>query len=305
MDNTSSQTNLKIMNQQTHFLRKPLFLQGITFALILVLSLGTMRNAQALTFILDFSTTSTDIFGEQTGAADFSTFGFTGLTDAEAELETFYAVGDHFLNYPSNSFDSSSLLPDGWELDLDFVTGAFGSAPSNADSEYYYMKIGDGLSGAGATNPNIFGQACLACVRDASGIGPNFGLTSGAIVGSIWTDHIDNFSFLAADDAELINLIAGTISHEIGHTISLAHTGAKDANPGESLWGVMGSGATAMPVEQRVLDREFTYAKFGELINAVGIREVADNNTVPEPHLCVMFGLGFLMLARKQKGQLV
>ncbi len=37
----------------------------------------------------------------------------------------------------------------------------------------------------------------------------------------------------------------------------------------------MGSGATAMPIGQRVLEREFTYDNFGTLIDSVGVRDVA------------------------------
>ena len=147
-----------------------------------------------------------------------------------------------------------------------------------------------------ATNQNIFGIACGSCVRNAAGNGPNFGVQIGDVVGAVFTDHIDNIVGLASNDAQRINLIAGTTSHEIGHTFSLQHAGAQDANPGESAWGVMGSGATSMPSSQRVLEREFTYAKFDQLIGAIGVR------AIPEPSSSIVFvAIGILMFTRKRR----
>ena len=251
------------------------------------------------TFILDFDSIATDIFGQETGAFDHSTYGFTGMNNADVQLAVLTAVTDHFLSYPTVSQDPNSPLPDGFELDWNFEIGTVGNGPSNGDTEYYYIKIGTGLSGSNATNQNVFGAACLSCVRNAAGNGPNFGVQTGDIVGAVWTDHIDNIANLASNNSQLVNLIAGTTSHEIGHTFSLEHAGAQDDNPGQSAWGVMGSGATSMPNNQRVLDREFTYNKFGQLIGAIGLR----SSPIPEPSTFVLmvFGSCALIGVRRRK----
>ncbi len=237
--------------------------------------------ASALTFVLDFDTLgSTDIFGSTTNAFESAPFGFSGLNDTQIKQNVLQKVEDHFRQYPTVGLNPSSPLPVGQELDIDFVIGSIGNAPSNMDSEFFFLQIGTAVP----ANPGLFGQACLSCVRNAAGFGPNFGVSNGAVVGSVYTDAISSIAGLAADNDQLFNLIAGTASHEIGHSLSLEHAGAQAPNPGESAWGVMGSGATAMPSSQRVLDREFTYAKFEQLIGAVGLRDVQGApNPVPLP----------------------
>jgi hypothetical protein len=272
---------------------------GILFAVVtlaLSLTLISPRDARALTIVLDFTSTSTDIFGQTTGAFDHTTYGFTGgLTNAQVQQLTLNAVMDHFLGYPTNGVDGSSPLPDGKELDIDFVIGT--GAP--IDPDWARIKIGDGIAGSNATNPGIFGAACVDCVRDAAGTPFKFGgAPVGSLVGSIWTDHIAAIAGLAANNTQLINLIAGTISHEIGHTLSLIHTGAQNPNPGASAWGVMGSGATAMPNNQRILEREWTYNNMAILIGAVGLRDV---QAVPEPGTLGLLGLGLLLLAGRRR----
>lgn len=269
----------------------------VSVALALSLTIAPARDAQALTIIIDYTTTSTDIFGQQTGAFNAAPYTGFGATSAQIQTASLAATIHHYLQYPTVGADPNSPLPNSMALNINFVNGTFGTAPTNGDPEFYFIKVGTGLAGPGptpnATNPNIFGAACLSCVRNAAGAGPNFGVANGAIVGSIWTDHIASIVGLALNNMQIINLIAGTISHEIGHILSLAHLGAQAANPGASAWGVMGSGATGMPNSQRVLQREFTYAKFGQLIGAVGLRDVA---TVPEPSTLALLGIGLLLM---------
>lgn len=253
------------------------------------------RDAMALTMMLDFgSITKTDGFGETTGAFDALPFGFAAFNQTQAEQAILAAVDDHYHGYPSAVLDPLSPLPFGQELDIDFEIGLFGSGPISGDSEYYYMLIGTGLSGTAASNAGILGQACLDCVRNGAGVANVYGIPLGTGVGSIFTDHIDNLAFLAGNDAQLINLIAGTISHEIGHALSLIHTGALAPNPGASAWGVMGSGATSMPNGDRVLEREFTYANMANLITSVGLRDIA--TLVPAPAIAWLWSGGLAML---------
>ena len=56
----------------------------------------------------------------------------------------------------------------------------------------------------------------------------------------------------------------------------------------------MGSGATGMPNDQRVLEREFTYANFNQLIGSAGLRQAT---AVPEPGALAIFGTGLLIFA--------
>lgn len=274
---------------------------SFSFPLLLLLSLllwvGQPRDANAgLTIMLDFSSTVTDIFNEETGAFNATPYGFTTMNQAQVEQAILDRVVDHFLSYPTASVDASSPLPEGSILDIDFEIGSFNSAPASGNSEWYYLAIGTGLSGTYATNSSIYGAACLDCIRDSAGTANKFGLSLGAIVGSIFSDHIVGSAGLASNDAERINLIAGTVSHEIGHTLSLVHPGAKSANPGASQWGLMGSVATSMPASQRVLDREFTYNNMSQLMGAIGV------TSVPEPASLLLFVIGILIIWSLPRG---
>lgn len=273
----------------------------------LALMCAPVRDANALTMVLDFSSTATDVFGQRTGAFNATPYGFdTLLTLTEVTSAVLAAVEHHYLDYPTTSEDPLSPLPNSKILDINFVIGTYATGPGNGDSEWWTIKIGSGISGSAATNSSIYGQACLSCARTAGGAPNYYGLAYGSLIGSIFTDHIDDIAYQAANDNQLINLIAGTISHEIGHTLSLDHPGAQAANPGDSAWGLMGSGATSMPNSQRFLQREFTYTNFGLLMTSVGLDDVvvpADPVTVPEPNILHLLGLGLLaLLAAGGKG---
>ncbi|MGP6085809.1 hypothetical protein [Antarctobacter jejuensis] len=275
------------------------FFKSTATALAFGLFSFSAAPASAATFILDFDTPAkTDIFSETTGFFDHTAFGFSaGISRVDVISGVLNAVKDHFLGYVTSDVDASSPLAPGYELDIDFAVGTVGSPPAGTD--FWYMGIGPDANGPST----LFGQACLDCVRDASGAANKFALPVGSIVGSIFTNSIATAAGLATNDQQLINLIAGTTSHEIGHALSLFHAGAKDSNPGASAWGVMGSGATAMPTIERTLEREFTYAKFDQLIGAVGVRKVADAPApIPLPASIVFlaFGLGALRLGARK-----
>lgn len=245
--------------------------------------------ASALTFVLDFDTLgSSDIFGSTTNGFNSTPFGFSGLSETQIRTGILDTVTDHFRSYPTLGLNPSSPLPVGQELDIDFEIGTIGSAPTNMDSEFFFMQIGTAVP----ADPGLFGQACLSCVRNVAGFGANQSI--GSVVGSIYTDAISSIARLASDNSGLFNLIAGTASHEIGHTLSLRHAGAQAPNPGESLWGVLGTGADGMPNSQRVLGREFTYAKFGQLISAVGTRDI---QITPTPSPVPLPAMGWALFA--------
>jgi hypothetical protein len=268
-------------------------------ALAALLAAAQPQPAEALTINLDFvAGATTDWLGVGTTAADFSTFGFTSLSTAQIQDAVLAAVVADYLAYPTINTDPLSPLPAGKELNINFIKGADNvTAPANGDSQYFYVAIGTRVS----VGDSFLGQACLSCVRNAAGAGPT-GVANGTTVGSILVDNIAALSSLATTDRERINLLAGTVSHEIGHTLSLDHPNGALANPGDSIYSLMATGAppTNMPNDQRVLEREFAYSEFDQLIDAVGLRDAV---ATPEPAswLLLVFGAGMAARAARRR----
>ena len=278
----------------------------LAMALALGLTLGMQRPALALTFMLDFVTSPTidsslvseDIFGAQTNVTYFGGFGFSGMSYSDVRAATLEAVANDYLDYPSIGENAYSPLPNGKQLNINFEMSLGQIAPSNNDSEYYFMAIGNFLPSYWVPTMSALGQACYACVRDAAGNGPNYSVPNGSIVGSIFTNNIASLAYLAGTNAQRIDLIAGTIAHEIGHTLTLDHPNGQLSNPGASSYSLMATGAypTYMPNAERVQDRAFSYSEFNQLIKAVGTRDVPVT-PVPEADSYAMLLAGLLVLA--------
>jgi hypothetical protein len=266
----------------------------LTTALASGLVIATPKPAQALTIVLDFvSAATTDQFGVGTLPETFSTWGFTGLSLPGVRAAVLDAVKADYLGFPTLGANPASPLPNGKELNINFVTSIGQTLPGNGDSEWYYMAIGD-------ANPNqgFFGQACLGCVRSSSGVSS---IANGTIFGSTLTDTISGLLSLATSDAQRINLLAGTVSHEIGHSLTLVHPPGPLPNPGASTYSLMSTGAspTLMPNSERVKDRAFAYTEFSSLIQSVGLRNVTP---VPETGTTLMLAMGLLVVGlRLQK----
>ena len=256
-------------------------------ALPLAVALSVAGSAaSALTLVLDFGP-GLDHDGAAMSAYDDAAFGFSGLDLAGSQAAVLAAVQDHYLGYPTAAADPFSPIPTGYELALDFVIGSAGIAPSNGDLDWYVFSIGEGEAGQ-----SFLGEAFIQSVR-----GPDFApAPTGWIVGAVYTDQIATLAGLAGSDAQLINLLAGTVSHEIGHTLGLLHPSGAQANPGESAWSVMATGASPsnMPNAQRVLEREFSYAEAAILADNVGLRPVP----LPAPALLLGAAVGVLVLRR-------
>lgn len=268
----------------------------LAFAPVLAIAAGLAfaapRPAEALTISLDFVTgATTDIFGVGTTTANYAPYGFTSMSTAQIQIALLAAVTGDYLGFPTTGANALSNLPNGKALNINFVMGNSTANPGNGDTEWYFVAIGD-ITTAGT----FLGQACYQCVRKPVLTGPNFGLSNGSLVGSILVDNVAGLAGLAGSDAQRINLLAGTISHEIGHTLGLDHPGSALANPGASSFSLMATGAspTFMPDDQRILDRDFAFSEFDLLISSVGIRDAA---SVPEPDAMMLFASALLVLA--------
>jgi len=238
----------------------------------MALSFGVaIRPGYTLTFELDFvSGATTDIFAVGTTIANFTPYGF-GLNLTQIQQAALAAVNNDFLGYPTVGADANSPLPNGRNLNVNFEVTTGLTVPLNGDLEYYYVAIGTNTTG----NSNILGQACQSCVRMPILSRP--AVSNHSIVGSVLTDNIASLAGLASTDAERTNLLVETISHEIGHTLSLIHPLGPEPNPGASIFSLM---AITSSGSERIKDQAFSYSEFGTLINSVGLRDVA---SVPGP----------------------
>lgn len=276
---------------------KRLMIAGLAFAA--GLGFAQPKSADALTISLAFvNSPTTDKFGVTTTTADFSPFGFTNWSTSQIQSAILGAVAEDYLGYPVGGL---SPMTAGKQLNINFVSSTGTTRPTNGDSEYYYVAIGT------ATNVSGFlGQACTMCIRMPTGRGPLLGTTTGSIVGSILTNEIAKVSVTATTNQQRVNLLAGTIAHEIGHALSLPHPSGPTANPGESAYSLMATGTSPsyMPSSQRILDRDFSYAEMKQLMTAIGTRSPVNYPSLvssadvdlPEPGALGLLGFGLAML---------
>jgi len=269
-------------------------LAGLAAALLLGAA-AAPQPAQALTIVLNFvDGSTTDRNGVTTIAETFASWGFTTLDLAGVRQATLDAVLDDYLGFPSFGSNALSPLPDGRELDINFTISNGLTGPGNGDTEWYVMAIGDA-----SPNQGFLGQACLGCVRNSAGVAT---VANGTIFGSSLTDTIAGLLPLASNDQQRIQLLAGTVAHEIGHGLGLPHPSGQLANPGESFWSIMATGASPslMPSSERIKDRAFAYSEFSVLIDRVGLRDVSP---IPEPGTGVVLALGLVALAWRLRAQ--
>ena len=251
----------------------------------------------ALTIVLDFwepgqGALVDPLFNFDIDPFDVTNYGFAA-TDFDlvtnAVLDT---IRGHYHDIPTVGQNGLSPIPDGQALAIDFVIGDLGIAPSNGAAEYYTLVLGDTTANTGGVLGVAFGNS----VRDANGNGPNGnGIFNGGLgeqFSQVYTNVISTLPGLTPANALTSgNLeftrqaIAGTTSHEIGHGLSLLHLDANGAITPTGAAPIMGTGAIDLPLQQRILPREFAFsgtnAQAGgatqthvqQLVDAVGLRD--------------------------------
>lgn len=279
-------------------------------------------RSEALTIVIDFKEAGEieyiDANTNKVGTFDVTSYGFVD-GDRPAIYDSILTELKHdYHDIPTMATDPSSPIPAGHELDIDFVIGDVGVAPSNGDSEYYYVQVGDAIT---SPSPTTLGQAYADGVRTETGL-HYFFINTGSILASIFTDHIvDAVTALTPPDAlttgDLFystHAVAGTLSHEIGHLLSLEHLDVAGSLTPNSLIPLMGTGAIDLTHQHRIFDREFSYSGIDsqdggasrtyvdQLVGAVGTR-LAPVTAVPEPATIAMaaFALAGLLVLRRRR----
>lgn len=252
-----------------------------------------------LTIVLDFIEPAqgsvVDALGRTVNPFDVTNYGFAAgdfNTVTAAILDT---VRSHYRDIPTMGVDPASPIPDGMELDLDFVIGDTGVAPSNGAAEYYAITMGDSAVNLGG----LAGQAAdIGNIRNAMGQGPGMGLGGvpqaiGDSAMAVYLNQINQFSpFLTPPNAYTgptfpeplivedpsktpqfaINaLTSGNLtftrraiglvtSHELGHTLSLRHILQTGAVTPTGANAIMGTPALDSPIQTLLEPAEFAYS---------------------------------------------
>ncbi len=215
-----------------------------------------------LTVILDFNDpgqpNTTDIFGNVVADFDVTIYGFAASqynTVTQSILDK--VQNEHYLGILTDDIFPQSPIPAGQELAIEFEIGDFGTPPANGSNNYYYIQIGDYISGGCG---GALGCAGINSIRSAGG---NPGIV-GRMIGSTFSDVIRTIGGLnppnALSSGNLFfttNAVAGTTSHEIGHGLSLNHLAKNGSVTPTGLPPIMGTGAIDLPNQDRIQNREF------------------------------------------------
>jgi hypothetical protein len=242
-----------------------------------------------LTIMLDFVDPSqglvTDANGRQVGPFGLAAYGFNQSQYDLVTKAILATVEGHYRNLATSADSPLSTLAPGRELNLDFVIGDTGTAPSNGATEYYVITIGDSVQALGG----LAGQSAdIGNIRNATGQGPGQGLQgyaqqSGASAVGVYTNEINQLSpFLNPPNAMGANggiyvdrnnstgysvdaLTSGNLtftrraiglvsSHELGHALSLRHIQDNNDVTPNGLNPIMGTPAIDLPIQALVQD---------------------------------------------------
>ena len=256
-----------------------------------------LHENDVLTIVVDFKDSSQpvtqDIFGNNVGVFEIDEYGFV-----EQDFETIVdaimvEVRDDYFNELSGTVANEN----GQDLQINFIEGDIGTAPPGI-SEFYFVQVGTGISGPVV---GALGVAGGSAVRNSAGSGPNFGVPIGSVVASVFTNNIQNIGNLSPSNALSSgnltftrNAVVGTLSHEIGHALSLSHINVSNSIQPTGAAPIMGTGAIDLPNQSRLTDREFSLSgmnaqagngavfQVSQLVGAIGLDDVFDgtvNNT--------------------------
>lgn len=245
---------------------------------------GPSGHNDVLTIVIDFKDAgepiTSDVFGFQTGPFDIVEYGFS---DQDFDLVTNALLAEVFDDF----FDEiCGSIGKGEELEINFVIGDIGVAPPGV-SEFYYVQVGS-VVGAGA---NFLGLAFGSSVRNENG-DPNPDIEIGDVVATVFTDNIQSLSNFNLSPANALssgnlefttNAIVGTLSHEIGHVLSLDHVAVAQSVTPSGAAPILATGPTGLTVQTRLEDRQFSLfgqengtSRFNidQLAGAVGLRPI-------------------------------
>ncbi|MCP4172597.1 MAG: hypothetical protein GY758_17695 [Fuerstiella sp.] len=260
---------------------------------------GGGGGTPGLTIVLDFVDAAqgsvVDGLGRTVNPFDITPYGFAASDYATVTNAITQTVQSYYRDIPTTDQDSRSSIPQGMQLDLDFVIGDAGVAPSNGATEYYAVTIGDSAANLGG----LAGQAAdIGNIRNAQGLGPGQGLASvplilGGSAAGVYTNQINQFSgLLTPPDAYTgptfpdpiivedpsqtpqfaINaLTSGNLTftrraiglitaHELGHSLSLRHIQQAGAVTPTGQNAIMGTPAIDSPVQSLIEPAEFAFS---------------------------------------------
>ncbi|HUQ70593.1 MAG TPA: hypothetical protein VM165_13770, partial [Planctomycetaceae bacterium] len=247
------------------------------------------NNTSTVTVVLDFKTVAegitTDVFGNDVGDFDVTSFGFAASQFDQVVAAIAAEVDQDYFS----ELVGTVAGPAGRDLKIDFVVGDFGTPPPGP-TEYYYVQIGSGIAGP-HTGAGTLGVAATSAIRTETGVADQFGLAGVAFVSSIFTNNIRGLGGLSPSNAlSSGNLtyttyaVAGTLAHEIGHLLSLSHINkAGSTQPTPGVAPLMGTGAIDLPNQDRITDRQFSLSGVDgqngnaprqhvqQLVNALGL----------------------------------
>lgn len=253
------------------------------------------NSTPGLTIVLDFidpaQGTVVDANGRAVGPFGLASYGFNPSQYDLVTRAIMATVEDHYRNLPTNADNPLSSIPDGEELDIDFVIGDTGTAPSNGATEYYVVTIGDST----AAPAGLAGQSAdIGNIRDKNGNGPGQGLlgypqVNGASAVGVYTNNVNQLSSLlnppnafggAVNDGIRVDpnnsapyaitaLTSGNltytrralgliVSHELGHALSLRHIAGAGAVTPAGANPIMGTPAIDLPVQVLVEESRFS-----------------------------------------------
>ncbi len=255
------------------------------------------NNAPGLTIVLDFidpgQASEVDINGFQVDTFDVTNYGFAA-TDFDLVTNSILAtLQEYYNNLPTAADDVRSPIPAGQELNLDFVIGDTGVAPSNGATEYYVMTIGDSLDAF----PGLGGAAGdIGNIRNALGQGPGQGLggtpqANGASAMGVYTNNVVNdfgpginppnafnggltvdvngsaphaITALTSGNLTFTRRALGFVAgHELGHTLSLRHILAASSVTPTGRQPIMGTPAPGFDLSVQALVEPVEFAFSG------------------------------------------